>query len=67
MDELYKLHVKDASIYERAYLMHEPTGVTAKTLVQIMADHGLSVAEMVGCLEFAKFITPFQTQIPTGK
>lgn len=67
MEKLLNQHMEAASIYERAYLTKEPTGVTAKTLLKIMADHNLSVAQMVGCLEFAKFIAPFQTTVPMEK
>lgn len=67
MDELFKQHLRDASIHEKVYLKKEPTGATANSLLKMMADCNLSVAEIKGCLDFAKHLADFQGKIPTQK
>jgi len=67
MEKLFEQHLRDASIHEKAYLKKEPTGATANTLLQMMADRNLSVAEIKGCLDFAKHLADFRGKIPTQK
>lgn len=67
MEKLFEQHLRDASVYEKVYLTKEPTGATANTLLQMMADRNLSVAQIKGCLEYAKFLADFQGKIPAQK
>lgn len=67
MEKLFRQHYENASLHEKAYLMKEPTGATAKALLQTMADRNLSVAQIKGCLEYAKFLADFQGKIPAEK
>lgn len=67
MGKLFEQYLKDASVYEKAYLKKEPTGATANTLLKIMADHNLSVAQIKGCLEYAKFLSDFRGKIPSDQ
>ena len=66
-DFTFEDYLKGASIYEMAYLKKEPTGATAETLLQVMADHNLSIAQIKGCLDYAKFLSDFRGSIPTDR
>lgn len=67
MDGLTNQYISGASLHERAYLIKEPTGATAKALLQLMAERNLSVAQIKGCLDYAKFLSDFQGKIPTDR
>lgn len=66
-NEFMKKHYREASMQEQFYLQKEPTGRTAEKLLEVLAESGLSVAEIRGCLEFLNFRLDFSAHLPIEK
>lgn len=67
-EALLTKHYKEASFQEQVYLQKEPTGKTAEKLLEVLAESGLSVAEIKGCFEYLLgFRLDFSARLPIGK